>query len=178
MRSLKALLSKKVALTAAAVSVVSIAAAGGTYANFTATPVTISSNAFAAGTLEMSRSGSGAIFSAANMVVDQEATGSVTITNSGSLAGDYTLAGSASGDLAPSLDLVVYKDSDGVAGAKIYDGSLDGLSSVSLGTFAAGGGAHTFYFHVVLPTTGSDAGDNALQGKSAGASFTWSATQS
>ena len=36
---------------------------------------------------------------------------------------------------------------------------------------------HTFYFHVSLPTTGSDAGDNALQGKSAGASFTWSATQ-
>ena len=71
MRFLKALLSKKVALTAAAISVVSIAAAGGTYANFTATPVTISSNAFAAGTLEMSRSGSGAIFSAANMVVDQ-----------------------------------------------------------------------------------------------------------
>ena len=177
MRSLKALLSKKVALTAAAISVVSIAAAGGTYANFTATPVTISSNAFAAGTLEMSRSGSGAVLSAANMVVDQEVTGSVTITNTGSLAGDYTLAGSATGDLAPSLDLVVYKDSDGVAGAKIYDGSLDGLGSVSLGTFAAGGDAHTFYFHVVLPTTGSDAGDNAVQGTSASASFTWSATQ-
>ena len=73
-------------------------------------------------------------------------------------------------------DLVVYKDSDGAAGAKIYDGSLDGLGSVSLGTFAADGDAHTFYFHVVLPTTGSDAGDNAFQGKSASASFTWSAT--
>ena len=178
MRSLKALLSKKVALTAAAISVVSIAAAGGTYANFTATPVTISSNAFTAGTLEMSRSGSGAVFSATNMVVDQEVTGSVTITNTGSLAGDYTLAGSATGDLAPSLDLVVSKDSDGAAGAKIYDGSLDSLGSVSLGTFAADGDAHTFYFHVVLPTTGSDAGDNAFQGKSASASFTWSATQS
>ena len=177
MRQVKTLLSKKIALTAAAVVTVSIAAAGGTYANFTATPVTIDSNAFAAGTLEMTRSGSGAVLSAANMVVDQEVTGSVTITNSGSLAGDYVLDGSASGDLAPSLELVVYKDSDGAAGAKIYEGSLADLDSVALGTFAADGGAHTFYFHVTLPSTGSDAGDNTLQGKSASASFTWSATQ-
>jgi spore coat-associated protein N len=177
MRTLKALLAKKIALSAAAIGAVSIAAAGGTYANFTATPVTISNNAFAAGTLEMNRSGSGAIFSAAGMAIGDEASGSVTITNSGSLAGDYVLSGSASGDLAPALDLVVYKDTDGDAGAMIYDGALDGLGSVDLGTFASDGGAHTFYFHVSLPSTGSDAGDNALQGKSAGASFTWSATQ-
>jgi hypothetical protein len=177
MRGIRTLISKKIALSAAAIGAVSIAAAGGTYANFTATPVTISGNAFAAGTLEMDRSGSGAVFSAANMAIGGEASGSVTITNSGSLAGAYTLSGSATGDLAPSLDLVIYKDDDGSAAAKIYDGALDGLTSVGLGTFAADGGAHTFYFHVSLPTTGSDAGDNALQGKSAGASFTWSATQ-
>ena len=62
-------------------------------------------------------------------------------------------------------------------GAKVYDGGLDELGSVDLGAFAADGGAHTFYFHVSLPSTGSDAGDNLLQGKSASASFTWSATQ-
>jgi hypothetical protein len=139
--------------------------------------VTISNNAFAAGTLEMDRSGSGAVFSAANMAVGGEASSSVTISNTGFLAGDYVLTGSASGELAPSLDLVIYKDDDGGAGSKIYDGALDDLESVDLGSFAADGGAHTFYFHVSLPTTGSDAGDNALQGKSASASFTWSATQ-
>jgi hypothetical protein len=101
----------------------------------------------------------------------------VTISNTGSLAGEYVLSGSASGALAPSLDLVIYKDVDGAAGSKIYDGALDDVESVDLGTFAADGGSHTFYFHVSLPTTGSDAGDNALQGKSATASFTWSATQ-
>jgi hypothetical protein len=177
MQTLKTLISKKIALSAAAIGAVSIAAAGGTYANFTATPVTISNNAFAAGTLEMDRSGSGAIFSAAGMAIGDEASGSVTITNSGSLAGEYVLSGSAGGDLAPALDLVVYKDDDGDADAKIYEGGLDGLGSVDLGTFASDGGAHTFYFHVSLPSTGSDAGDNALQGKSASASFTWSATQ-
>jgi hypothetical protein len=177
MRTIKTLVSRKIALSAAAIGAVSIAAAGGTYANFTATPVTISNNAFAAGTLEMDRSGSGAVFSAANMAVGGEASGSVTISNTGSLAGEYVLTGSASGELAPSLDLVIYKDDDGGAGSKIYDGALDDLESVDLGSFAADGGAHTFYFHVSLPTTGSDAGDNALQGKSASASFTWSATQ-
>lgn len=177
MATLKKLISRKIALSAAAIGAVSIAAAGGTYANFTATPVTISNNAFAAGTLEMDRSGSGAIFSAASMAIGDEASGSVTITNTGSLAGDYELSGSASGNLAPSLDLVVYKDVEGSAGAKIYDGALDAIGSVDLGTFASDGGAHTFYFHVSFPSTGSDAGDNALQGKSAGASFTWSATQ-
>jgi hypothetical protein len=177
MRTMKSLISKKIALTAAAIGAVSIAAAGGTYANFTATPVTISNNAFAAGTLEMSRSGSGAVFSSDRMAIGGTAAGSVTITNTGSLAGEYVLSGSASGLLAPALDLVIYKDTDGSAGAKVYEGDLDDLSSVNLGTFAADGGAHTFYFHVSFPTTGSNAGDNALQGKSASASFTWSATQ-
>lgn len=177
MRYIRNLAAKKIALTVAAISAVSIAAAGGTWANFTATPVTISSNAFATGTLSMSRSGSGAIFSASNMVVGQEATGSVTITNSGSLAGVYTLSGSSSGSLASTLQLVIYKNDDGVAGSKIYDGTLAGFSSVALGTFAADGDAHSFYFHVSLPSTGTDAGDNAYQGQSAGASFTWSAAQ-
>lgn len=174
---LKNLATKKIALTLAAVGVVSVGAAGGTWASFTATPVTISSNAFTAGTLSMSRSGSGAIFTASKMTVDQEATGSVTITNTGSIAGDYSLAGSAGGNLAGSLELVIYKDDDGDAGSKLYDGTLAGLGSVSLGQFAANGDAHTFYFHVKLPSTGTDAGDNAFQGQSADASFTWSATQ-
>jgi hypothetical protein len=177
MRIITTLLNKKIALSAAAISAVSIAAAGGTYANFTATPVTISNNAFAAGTLQMSRSGSGAVFSASGMAIGQEATGSVTITNTGSLAGEYVLSAEAGGDLAPALDLVVYKDSDRDAGATIYDGALADLESVDLGAFAADGGAHSFYFHVSLPSTGSNAGDNALQGKSADASFTWSAAQ-
>ena len=55
------------------------------------------------------------------MAIGDDATGSVTITNSGSLAGEYTLSGSATGDLAPTLDLVIYKDNDGQAsGQKIY----------------------------------------------------------
>jgi spore coat-associated protein N len=166
----------KIVLSLAAVAVAAVATVGGTFANFTATPTTIASNAFASGSLTMSRSGSGAIFSSLAMKIGDTATGSVTITNTGTLAGAYTLNGSASGSaaLAAQLHLTLYKDVDG--GTAIYDGSL-GSFSASLGTFAANGGAHTFYFHVSLPSTGSDAGDNALQGLSATEDFTWSATQ-
>ncbi len=173
---LKNLPLSKILLSLAAISVVAVAAVGGTFANFTATPTTISSNAFASGSLTMTRSGSGAIFNSAAMKIGDTATGSVTITNTGTLAGAYTLTGSSSGNaaLANQLHLTLYKDVDG--GTPIYNGSL-GTFSAALGTFAAGGDAHTFYFHVSLPSTGSDAGDNALQGLSASEDFTWSATQ-
>ena len=173
----KKLTFQKLLLSAAAVAVVSVAAVGGTFANFTATPTSISSNAFATGSLAMSRSGSGAIFSLQSMKIGDTSSGSVTITNTGTLAGAYTLAGSSSGSsaLAGQLKLTINKDSDG--GTAVYDGSLAGFSSASLGTFAANGDAHTFYFHVSLPSAGSDAADNLLQGLSASESFTWTATQ-
>src|SRR6266480_3531714 len=105
----------KILLSLAALGAISIAAIGGTFANFTATPTSISSNAFASGSLTMTRSGSGAVFSASAMKIGDTATGSVTITNTGNLAGDYTLQGSSSGSaaLASQLHLTVYKDVDG-----------------------------------------------------------------
>jgi len=168
----------KILLSVATVAVVTVAAVGGTFANFTATPTSIASNAFAAGSLTMTRSGSGAIFSASAMKIGDSATGSITISNTGSLAGSYTLAGSSSGSatLANQLTLKIYADVDG-SGTPVYDGTLGGFSSSSLGTFAATTGTHTYYFHVTLPTTGADTTDNAFQGLSASETFTWSAVQ-
>jgi hypothetical protein len=174
---LKNLPTSKIILTLAAISVIAVAAVGGSFANFTATPTSISSNAFASGTLTMSRSGSGAILNASAMKITDTVTGMVTITNTGTLPGIYTLAGTSSGSapLLAQLTLKVYKDVDGVTA--LYNGSLGAFSSAALGTFAAAGDSHVFYFHVTLPTTGTDAGDNVLQGLSASTSFTWSATQ-
>src|SRR5207244_5276117 len=140
-------------------------------------PSTFHPNVSPTGTLSMTRSGSDTIFNASPMKIGDSVTGSVTINNTGTLAGIYTLSGSTSGDaaLGSQLNLKVYKDVDGVS--PIYDGSLGGFSSVSLGTFAARGGSHVFYFHVTLPTTGTDAGDNLLQGLSSSTAFNWSATQ-
>jgi spore coat-associated protein N len=168
----------KILLSLAAAAVVAVAAVGGTFANFTATPTSVASNAFATGSLLMTRSGSGAIFSASAMKIGDSATGSITISNTGSLAGAYTLTGSSSGDaaLANQLTLKIYADTDN-SGSPVYNGTLGGFSSVSLGTFAASTGSHTYYFHVTLPTAGSDTADNAFQGLSASESFTWSAVQ-
>jgi hypothetical protein len=174
---LKNLPLNKILLSLAALGAVSIAAIGGTFANFTASPTSISSNGFATGNLTMSRSGSGALFNASLMKIGDTASGSVTITNTGTLAGVYTLAGSGTGDaaLVSKLHLTVYEDVDN-SGTPVYDGAF-GSFSASLGTFAATSGAHTFYVHVSLPSTGSDTTDNLLQGLAASESFTWSATQ-
>ena len=174
---LKNLPLTKILLSLAALGAVSVAAIGGTFANFTATPTSISSNAFASGSLTMTRSGTGAVLSADKMKIGDTATGSITITNDGNLAGIYTLQGSRSGSaaLASQLHLTVYKDTDN-SGTPVYDGALADFSA-NLGTFAATNGAHTFWFHASLPTTGSDAGDNLLQGLSASETFTWTATQ-
>jgi spore coat-associated protein N len=173
---LKNLPITKILLSLAALGAISVAAIGGTFANFSATPTSISANAFASGSLTMTRSGSGAIFSASAMKIGDTATGSITITNTGNLAGVYTLQGTSSGSaaLAAKLHLTVYKDVDG--GTALYDGAL-GSFSAPLGTFAASNDAHTFYFHVSLPSTGSDTTDNLLQGLSADETFTWTATQ-
>ena len=116
----------KIVATLTAICGASVAAIGGTYANFTATPTTITSNAFASGTLTMTRSGSGAVFTASNMKIGDSATGSVTITNTGSLAGVYSLSDAITGSapLAAQIHTVIYKDNDNVVGSKIYDGSL------------------------------------------------------
>jgi hypothetical protein len=169
---------KKILLTLSLLGLVSFAAVGGTFANFTATPTSISNNGFTAGSLTMNRSGSGAIFSSAAMKIGDSVTGSVTITNSGNLAGAYILSGSSSGSssLGSQLQLKIYKDVDS-SGVPVYSGALSGFSSADLGTFAANGDAHTFYFHVTLPSTGTDAGDNVFQGLASSATFTWSATQ-
>ena len=175
---LKNSLFTKLLLSAAVVAGVTVAAVGGTFANFTATPTSIGSNAFATGQLIMNSSSSSAIFSASAMKIGDTATGSITISNVGSLAGAYTLSGSSSGSstLANQLTLKIYADADN-SGSPIYNGSLGGFSSASLGTFAATTGTHTYYFHVTLPSTGSDATDNPLQGLSASETFTWSAVQ-
>ena len=176
MRYIKALIARKTMLSVLAVGVISVGALGGTYANFTATPVTIASNAFATGTLSIGRSGSGAIFNVSAQKIGQEATGSLTITNTGTIDGVFSGTGASTGALAPNIQLVIYRDNDMVAGSKLYDGTLAAFSSVALGTIVSGGST-TFYFHVSLPTTGTDAGDNLLQGSSASSSFTWTAVQ-
>lgn len=153
------------------------AVALGSGANFTTSSAN-PSNAFATGTLTMSDSQSGAILSASNMRPGDSQTGTVDITNTGSLAAPFTLTESSvtGATLAAQLALKVVDcgDTSGTpdctTGPTLYNGTLDSLPSTSLGTLAAGQG-HRYEFTVTLPSSTG----NAFQGLSASADFDWSA---
>jgi spore coat-associated protein N len=134
----------------------------------------------AAGTLSLTNSREGmAIFRGANMRPGQQAGGSVRVTNTGTLPAQLTLAPSvaaggsaASGLLAARLRLVVSDVTDGAHPTTVYAGPLGTMRATSLGALAAGRG-RAFLFVSSLPDGG--AGDNAVQGATLTAGFSWTA---
>jgi len=139
--------------------------------------------ASAGGSLSLSNSKDGqAVFRAAAMRPGEQASGSVTIGNTGSVPGTLTVApagvqdvpGTGGGRLSDRLQLLVIDVTDVHAPVTMYTGSLRAMASVKLGTLAPGAG-RTFLF-VAQMTPG--AGDNAFQGATLSAAFQWSATGS
>jgi hypothetical protein len=102
-------------------------------------------------------------------------TQSLTIANEGSLPATYRLKAQVAGDLrfAGQLSVVATRRSDG---ATIFSGPVTRLERFDLGRFGAGQ-QETLRLRVMLTSTGTDAGDNVLQGRSASVAFTWTATQ-
>ena len=151
------------------------AIAVGSGATFTSTSGNTIS-AVTSGTLTQTNSKDGqAIFTLSNIKPGDTVTGTLTLTNTGSLAGDFSLTevsstnGFAGSDL--SLDIV-----DTTANTTVYTGTFGGLvdgTKSALGTWAAGA-AHTFKFTVKL----SQDAPNADQGKTAGAVYAWDSVQS
>ena len=139
--------------------------------------------ASASGALSLSNSKEGsAIFRAVAMRPGEEASGSVTIGNTGSVPGTLAVTpaglqdvpGTGGGRLSDRLQLLVIDVTDVHAPVTIYTGSLRAMASVNLGSLAAGA-RRTFLF-VAEMTPG--AGDNAYQGATLSAAFQWSATGS
>jgi spore coat-associated protein N len=175
--------SKKFLITLLALSAIAVAAVGASFSAFTATPVTIASQAFANGSLSMSANTS-AIFTIHDAIVGSSTTGSIKISDTGTIPADFSLAGSvdngSDANLAGILTMQIYKDVD-LTSTPIYSGLVSAFSGLDLGLFQKMGTAgdnHTYYFHVELPTTGTTAGDNALQGKTVSSTFSWNAVQS
>jgi hypothetical protein len=142
------------------------------------------SNVFTAGTFTHSNSkDAAAIATMTNMKPGDVATGTVTIKNTGSLAGDFTLtmkkiadtAGTNGGSLYGVLKLQVL---DGAT--EVYNGNLKDFTTKSLGTFNADA-THTYTFNVTFPDggtpTSNTTGDNAYQGGTTTVEFDWSAVQ-
>jgi hypothetical protein len=128
---------------------------------------------FAHGRLHLAASKQGAILSGRNLVPGDHVSGRLTIANTGTLAGSFTLSGNVRGSkpLAKALTLTVRERSRG-AESLVYSGSLAGLHAVRLGVLGPGH-ARTFRFSV---TFRADAPEE-LQGRRTTAAFTWTAVQ-
>jgi hypothetical protein len=162
---------------------------GADFTSATANP----SNTFSTGTLSQTNSKNGAaILTASNMKPGDSATGSVTITNTGSIAGTFSLSksnltdpvtGTGGVKLSDQLDLKI-EDTTGNPATPpvVYSGKLSAMGTIALdydpstGTqdpFAASGGARTYKFTVTLPSSTG----NSYQGTSTSVEYDWTATQ-
>ncbi len=165
--------SKKI-LAPLAVLLAAGALAVGSGATFTsATSNTISS--VTAGTLTQSNSKADqAVFSASDIRPGDTVTGSLTITNTGTLPARFSLTESSSVNefSADNLTLVI---TNKTTGAAVYTGTFGGLvdgEKNELGVFAPGAAAE--YEFVVTLAQGTP---NTDQGKTANAAYTWDAVQ-
>lgn len=111
-----------------------------------------------------------AIFDVSNIKPGDTVTGSLTITNSGTLPAAFTLTefGDANGFEADVLSMTITE----VGGAQVFAGEFGDLVSADLGAWTAGE-ARSFDFVVSL----AQAADNDNQGAEATASYRWSAVQ-
>lgn len=145
---------------------------GASFTSQTANPA----NTFQSGTFTHTNSKNGAaIVTGTNMKPGDVKTGDVTITNTGSLAGTFKLTESAvsSGFTAGNLRLKI-EDVTTATPVQVYSGNFGAVpaAGITLGSYAAGE-AHTYRYTVTF----DQAADNADQGKSATANYTWSAIQ-
>jgi hypothetical protein len=149
-----------------------LAAAGvavGSGATFTAQSAS-PTNSFTSGTLLQSNSkGDGVtIVTGSNLKPGDVRTGQTTITNTGTLAGTFTLSevNDSNAFRAGVLDLVIDQVSGGVT-TNVYTGDLGGVGSVDLGSFAPNE-ARTYKYSVTLDAAASN---NTDQGKTATADY-------
>ena len=123
-----------------------------------------------------------AILSLAGMRPGESVQGTVTIGNTGTVAGDLSLStsnlvdlpGAGGGALSGELDLVVADVTDAASPVTVYTGKVAALTPAALGTLAAGD-SRTYEFRVLFPDAGPGA-ENAYQGSSMSVQFDWTAT--
>jgi spore coat-associated protein N len=136
-------------------------------------------NMFTAGVLTHDNSKAGtAILTVDPMKPGDVKFGTVTITNTGDLAGAFSLAMAKADDTAPKgghlYDVLQLKIDDGTT--TYYDGNLSAfVSGTAVGSFAPLQ-VRTYTFTVTFPEGGLT--DNQYQGSSTTVDFTWTAVQS
>jgi spore coat-associated protein N len=168
-------------LSAVVILSATLVGSGAVFTSTSANPT----NVFTAGTFTHTNSlDSKAILTLSNMKPTDSTTGSVTIQNTGSLAGDFELAmkmtedkaGSNGGSLFGVLDLLIVVDGS----YTLYEGNLKDFSTTVLGTYEPDQ-SHTYTFTVSFPDGGTPSsnttGDNTFQASTTTVEFDWSAVQ-
>lgn len=141
-------------------------------------------NTFSSGTLTIANSKEGtAVLNASNLKPGGAgSTGTVTIQNTGSLGGDFTLTQTVTDStpaLSPYLNLAITDcGADLACGTgddqSVFNGAMSTFGSAAkpLGAWA-GSDKHTYQFAVSLDSSAP----NGVQGKSASVKYDWNATQ-
>ncbi|HEX4463430.1 MAG TPA: hypothetical protein VH042_02180 [Solirubrobacterales bacterium] len=167
----------------ALLAVGAVVGSGASFTSKSANP----SNTFSAGNLAQSNSKEGAaVLTAVKMVPGTSTNGTVVITNSGDVAGTFTLSktsltdtpGANGGQLSGVLNLKVEDVTKAGSPISVYSGKVGAMGAQSLGSFAAGE-ARTYKFTVEFPDGGVPAsattGDNAYKGSSMSVGYQWDA---
>jgi len=131
-------------------------------------------------TLANSREGA-AIFHAPAMRPGEEASGSVTISNTGTVNAALSLSpeavgdtpGTGGGQLSNKLELLVIDVTAAGAPVTVYEGTLKQMDATNVGSIAPGA-SRTYLFVAGLRPNGQS--DNAFQGAELTTVFRWSAT--
>jgi hypothetical protein len=172
------------ALASALAAVGLVVGSGADFTSATANPA----NTFSSGTLTHTNSkNAAAVLTASAMKPGDTRTGSVTITNTGSLAGTFSLSksnltnpvlGSGGERLSDQMDLTikdgattVYAGKVGALGAITLDGDLVTAGTQQFGKSGSATATHTYDFTVTLPAATGD----AFQGTSTSVQFDWTA---
>lgn len=150
------------------------ALAVGSGADFTSNSVN-AANAYTTGTLTQTNSkANSAIFSLDNLKPGDTVNGSVTITNSGSLAAGFKLTETATNGFTTKSNLKLTISEPGST-APVWTGTFGELTAagpLDLGEWTPGQ-ARTFVFSVTL----AQSADNTEQGRTATATYSWDAVQ-
>ena len=134
------------------------------------------------GSLTLSNDKEGAaVLSLGGMRPGDSVTDTVTLGNTGTVSGDLSLAtsnlvdtpGAGGGALSGELDLRLRDVTAPGSPVTVYDGKIDALTPVALGTLAAGD-SRVYEFRVSFPDAGPGV-ENAYQGSTMIVRFDWTA---
>jgi hypothetical protein len=174
-----------VTLTILVLAAAALAASSASFTAQTANP----GNIFTAGSLSMSNDkaavGTGAIVTTAgNMKPGDTVSGTVTLQNTGTVSGAFTLSktliGSDAIAFGAKLQMTIQEYTDNtfatpVTGAPLYSGAASGaITNLTLGTWAPSA-THYYKVSVNWPTSGG-AADNTFMTASVTYRFQWDAT--